>query len=646
MDILRLFRSPQKGRLVRHYFLASTILISVGLITSGILEVFFRHRESWELYALIQKEITAGAAFKIEQFIQEIQRGMRAATKTTEVVQHGLAPEFQRELRRLLVNSPAITEAVAFDLNGIQRAAARRSGPILTEAKWEPPTQAVLEKVKQGKPYFGTVYFSEGGGAFMKITVPIERFVGEVIGVLQSEIDLTHVHEVLSAIQVGKTGHAYLVTRSGELIVHGDLSRVLKKRNLAHLKQVDVAIRSDSTPLVPNALVTQNVQGITVFTSHILIPSLDWLVFTEQPIKEIYAALYASMLRTSAVLLIGLGVALLATIFVSRRVVRPLETLRQGVERIRQGDLSARLQLKTGDEIEVLADEFNEMTAHLREAYTGLELKVAERTQALTVANRKLEEGSKHKSQFLANVNHELRTPMSAIIGYGRLVLRATEEQIPQLQRENLQDLLHNAERLLNQIDSLLDFAKIEAGKMEVRLEPVAIDELIHGATATFEPILDGGSVQIVREISPGIPAMNTDREKLRQIILNLLDNAAKFTERGEIKISASQQNGSLKLVVSDTGIGIEKEGLNEIFDEFHQGNLSTTKKYQGTGLGLAIVKRFVSLLSGEVVVESEVGRGSVFTVMLPLDLSAFPNSTNTITGQEAELAIKRGPDE
>jgi two-component system sensor histidine kinase ChiS len=112
---------------------------------------------------------------------------------------------------------------------------------------------------------------------------------------------------------------------------------------------------------------------------------------------------------------------------------------------------------------------------------------------------------------------------------------------------------------------------------------------------------------------------LNTDREKLRQIILNLLGNAAKFTERGEIKISAFQQNGSLKLVVSDTGIGIEKKDLDQIFEKFHQGDLSSNKKYRGTGLGLAIVKRFVTLLGGEVNVESEVGKGSVFTVMLPM---------------------------
>ena len=207
---------------------------------------------------------------------------------------------------------------------------------------------------------------------------------------------------------------------------------------------------------------------------------------------------------------------------------------------------------------------------------------------------------------------------MSAIIGYARLVLRATEGQIAPLQRENLQDLLNNAERLLAQIDSLLDFAKIEAGKMEVSVQPVNVNEVIQGALSTIEPTLNGGSSNPSRnrfgcDVEP-------DREKLRQIVLNLLDNAVKFTDRGEIQIAASQQNGSLKLVVSDTGIGIPKEELNKIFEEFHRGDSSSTKQYRGTGLGLAIVKQFVGVLGGEVAVESEVGKGSVFTVTLPLD--------------------------
>ena len=249
---------------------------------------------------------------------------------------------------------------------------------------------------------------------------------------------------------------------------------------------------------------------------------MDWAVFIERPTNEAYAPIYASLFRTSILLLIGLGVSLLASFFVARRVVRPLQTLRQGVERIREGDLSARLDVKTGDEIEILADEFNDMAPHLRDAYAGLERKVAERTQALTIANEKLAEASEHKSQFLANVNHELRTPVSAIIGYANLLLRQT--------------------RQLNLIDSLLDFAKIEAEKVDVLREPVMIDELIQSATLTVEPMLNKDSVRLLRDVPSAITPLYTDREKLRQIILNLLGNAVKFTEHGEIKISASQE--------------------------------------------------------------------------------------------------------
>ena len=236
--------------------------------------------------------------------------------------------------------------------------------------------------------------------------------------------------------------------------------------------------------------------------------------------------------------------------------------------------------------------------------------------------NTQLRESTRHKSQFLANVNHELRTPVSAIINYARLILRKTEGQMPQSQRDNLQDLHGTAERLLQLINSLLDLAKIEAGRMEIRVEPVQVDELINGAASTIEPILKQDQVRLVREVEPGLPTMNTDREQLRQIILNLLGNAAKFTEKGEIKVKAAQQNGSMKVMVSDTGIGIQKEDLNQIFEEFHQGNRSNGGNHAGTGLGLAIVKRSLKLLGGEIAVESEVGKGSTFTVTLPLDLS------------------------
>jgi signal transduction histidine kinase len=233
--------------------------------------------------------------------------------------------------------------------------------------------------------------------------------------------------------------------------------------------------------------------------------------------------------------------------------------------------------------------------------------------------NHELEAASKHKSQFLANVSHELRTPLNSIIGFTRIVMRRSEGKLENLQKENLQKVLISAEHLLSLINGLLDLAKIEAGRMEVYVETFKVEEVVRIAAATVEPMLRNGHVHLVTDISPDLPPIRTDRDKLKQVVLNLLSNSAKFTEQGEIKVAAWTDNGSMKLAVADTGIGMSREALTYIFEEFRQVDMSTTRKYGGTGLGLAIVKRLTSLLGGDIAVESEEGKGTKFIVSLPI---------------------------
>ena len=297
----------------------------------------------------------------------------------------------------------------------------------------------------------------------------------------------------------------------------------------------------------------------------------------------------------------SIGFALILGYAFSWSLIGPIKEIDSRLKQIALGDFSQHVELPNRDELGRLAINLNSMNDELRELY-----------QQLETANR-------HKSQFLANVNHDLRTPVSAIIGYARLLRRKTEGLLPSLQRDDLDDLLRNAERLLRMIDSLLDFAKIEAGKVEVNIEPVAIGMLVQDVASTVEASVNNSNVRIILEVASEISTLNTDREKLRQIVLNLVDNAVKFTPEGEIRISARQDNGALKLAVSDTGAGIAQEHISHLFEEFYRGQ-STSR---GTGLGLAIVKRFASLLGGEVSVESEVGRGTIFIVTLPFDRRA-----------------------
>jgi len=309
---------------------------------------------------------------------------------------------------------------------------------------------------------------------------------------------------------------------------------------------------------------------------------------------------------TSRWLIIGfavgsIGLALILGYAFSWSLIGPVKEIDSRLKQIASGDFSQHVELPNRDELGRLAVNLNWMNDELRELY-----------QQLETANR-------HKSQFLANVNHDLRTPVSAIIGYARLLRRKTEGLLPPLQRDDLDDLLRNAERLLRMIDSLLDFAKIEAGKIEVKIEPVAIGMLMRDVASTVEASMNNSNIRIILEIGSEISTLNTDREKLRQIVLNLVDNAVKFTPQGEIRISARQDNGRLKLAVSDTGAGIAQEHISHLFEEFYRGQSAS----RGTGLGLAIVKRFACLLCGEVTVESQLGRGTIFTVTLPVERRA-----------------------
>jgi signal transduction histidine kinase/HAMP domain-containing protein len=782
--------APRRARLVRDYFLVSVVLIGGGLITSGLVEIYFRYHESRDQLGRLQKEIAAGAAFKIEHFVQEIHNILKGATKSRDIAPKGLTADFRFELEKLLLIAPAVTEAVALNENGQIQVQASRLRTVLPDAKKDLSNSAPFKQARQGKSYFGRVYFVRGSEPYMTIAVPIERFAGDVIGVLQAEVNLKYIGDVVSSITIGKAGYAYAVSRSGELIAHPDISLVLQRRNVRQLGAVKAAFESQPGAPPIDALVTKNIQDKDVLSSFAIIPDFGWAVIVDRPLAEAYEALYASMRRTAALLMIGLGMALFASYFLARRVIQPVRILREGVERIGTGDLGYRLNLKTGDEIEVLADEFNKMTAQLQESYANLEQKVEDRTLELTESleqqtatseilgviasspteiqpvldvvteraarlcdaddaqlflvegevlqrvaghgsipfttkvpritratpagravldrttvhvedlatevekdfpgskvrqqasgarsvlatpllregaaigvinirrtvvrpfsdkqiallktfadqsviaienvrlfqeiqdkNNQLEAANKHKSQFLANVSHELRTPLNSIIGFTRLVLRKTEGQIERLQKDNLQKVLISSEHLLNLINGLLDLAKIESGKMEAYAETFKLDEIIRIATTTVEPMLKNGRVQLVTEIAADIPLLKTDRDKLKQSVLNLLSNAVKFTEKGEIKVAAWRDNGALKLTVSDTGIGMKKEALDLIFEEFRQADMSSTRRYGGTGLGLAIVKRFITLLGGEIAVESEVGKGSKFTVTIPIEL-------------------------
>jgi two-component system, NtrC family, sensor kinase len=232
---------------------------------------------------------------------------------------------------------------------------------------------------------------------------------------------------------------------------------------------------------------------------------------------------------------------------------------------------------------------------------------------------RQLEVANRHKSEFLANMSHELRTPLNAIIGFTRIVMRRSREQVEPKQYENLEKILQSAERLLALINSILDLSKVEAGRLELRPAEIELAPVLEQCARTVEPLLKADAVTLTRELA-ALPPVYLDEEKLRQIMLNLLSNAVTFTARGTIAVRAvPASEESFSVAVSDTGIGIPADKLEQVFDEFVQADTSSTRVYGGTGLGLAIARRLARLMGGDIAVTSTEGQGSTFTLTLPL---------------------------
>ena len=291
--------------------------------------------------------------------------------------------------------------------------------------------------------------------------------------------------------------------------------------------------------------------------------------------------------------------------------------------------MSARLDVKTGDEIELLAEEFNKMTENLRGAYDGLERKVAQRTRDLAIANERLQELDRLKSDFVSNVSHELRTPLTAIKGAVDLVLREVAGPLTEKQTHYVARVRSNTQYLAGLINDLLDLSKIESGKSEVKSSRVSLGGLVHEVVETLRPVAAEKIITVEVTISEPSILVWADRDKINQVLMNLIGNAIKFTPAlGRVTVSALK-NGkeSVQVSVSDTGLGVPPEEKEKIFDRFYQIAEFGGVKPKGTGLGLAICKALVELHGGQIWVESELGRGSIFNFTLPAAISGESRS-------------------
>jgi signal transduction histidine kinase/CheY-like chemotaxis protein len=788
-----------RRRLFSKYVALFVAVVCIALVSNGIFDVLFYYREHKVSLIRIQREQAEAAAAKIGQFVKEIESQLGWTTQLPWSA--GSIEQRRFDALRLLRQVPAITELAQLDATGKERLRVSRLAMDVVASGADLSNDPKFAEAVARKVYYGPVYFRRESEPYMTLAIAGTR---RDAGVSVAEVNLKLIWDVVTQIKVGERGHAYVVDAQGRLIAHPDISLVLRNTDMSKLAQVRAA-RAATTGAgsADNPAETvqeaENIEGRKVLTAYAPVAPLGWLMFVELPAEEAYAPLYAALKRLGLVLLAALFIAVLAGMFLAGRMVGPIQALRVGAARLGSGDLSQRIAVKTGDELEALADQFNAMAGQLQESYAGLEKKVEERTHELetrsrelaqsvgelralgevtqavnstldlatvlstivakavelsgteggsiyvvdpttrelhlrashgmsdeliaelnrqgvdlnekTIADaaaqkapvqtpdlkdappspvldillragfravlivpllgpegligmlvvrrkapgefpqhavdllqtfaaqsvlaiqnanlfmeveeksRQLEMASQHKSQFVASMSHELRTPLNAIIGLTEMMVSNAQRFGTEKAAEPLRRVHRAGTHLLGLINQVLDLSKIEAGKLELSPETVNLSPLLEDVIGTARQLADQNKNRLVVESPENLGTLTVDPMRLRQILLNLLSNACKFTKQGEVKLRVSKVvdgRSWVEIAVADTGIGMTPEQQARLFEEFTQADSSTARQYGGTGLGLAITRKLARMMGGDVTVTSEPGKGSVFTVRLP----------------------------
>jgi signal transduction histidine kinase len=367
-----------RSRLFMKYVVLFVAVVAVALLSNGIFEVFFYYREHKAALIRIQHEQAEAAAAKISQFIKEIESQLGWTTQLPWSA--GSIEQRRFDALRLLRQVPAITELAQVDSTGHERLRVSRLAMDVVDSGIDLSKEPKFTEAVAHKVYYGPVYFRRESEPYMTLALAGTR---KDAGVSIAEVNLKLIWDVVSQIKVGEHGHAYVVGAQGRLIAHPDISLVLRNTDMSRLPQVQAA--QAGTDMTSESLEgAKNIQGQEVLTASAPILPLRWTMFVELPVEEAYASLYAALQRLAIVLAAASIFAVLAGIFLARRMVGPIQALRAGAERIGGGDFAQRISIKTGDELEGLANQFNDMGARLQESYADLENKVEQRTAELT----------------------------------------------------------------------------------------------------------------------------------------------------------------------------------------------------------------------------------------------------------------------
>lgn len=515
-----------------------------------------------------------------------------------------------------------------------------------------------IQPLKTNVAYASAMRLTADTSKLVKIyfSNPVRNSKGEAIGVLRVSYNATVIQQLISKQTdlAGSESFAILLDENYIRLAHGKnpeltfksvipLSETLVKQlqaderlpmrpinelstNLPGLKQsLDQIKKKTNTSYLTTQLTETGNQWNSIAIAPLA--TKPWFVVFAQPQAAFLAPIEAQTHTALVLAVIIAGMVTIVAVIMGQILSKPLVHLTKKVSQFTAGNLNIRVKVRAKDEIGNLAASFNSMMERIKDYTEHLEAK-----------NSELSDVDKLKDEFLANTSHELKTPLNGIIGIAESMIDGAAGELNQEQKDNLLMIASSGKSLSNLINDILDFSRLKHKNLDLQIKPVGMRELTDLVLTLSQPLANQKSLQLINSISPEIPAVAADENRIQQVLYNLIGNAIKFTETGTIEVSAvaiysfkpsfdkQKERGIVEITISDTGIGIPSDKLERIFESFEQADGSITRSYGGSGLGLSITKQLLELHGGTINVESTLGKGSKFTFTLPI--SADQNKT------------------
>jgi len=578
--------------------LSGLVFLFMLFLLTGIF--LFTSRNEDNIWRQRQQEVTRDAVGRLESFLQYRRNELLliAAFGADELRDN------PRLLNDFMSSNPVWGEIILVDRQAQITSSAYQDVALLTnlftirQSRW-------YIQASQGQTYLSDVQIAYNDAPYLLMAVPAKN------GVVAARLHMDVLWEVISGIHFGSTGMAYLFNPdSGLLVAHPDSNLVLAGNDLLGTPIYAAAMTRDEA-LWDRAYSDLNGRMVRINASQVR--DANWVLVTQVDEAEVeLIRRAAATASTTGLILLWLGITLFANHFLDQWVLIPLKILRSGADNIGQGKLESRIPIKRMDEVGHLTEHFNMMAVRLEEQNHYL----------LKAWNQALRD-SQFKSRMLANVSHELRTPLGVILGMAEMLRDEVYGPIDEAQRRPLSGIIESTNHLSQMVSNLLDQARLETQRLQLHVVDFSPQKLAQQVYLQMNVLAEKKGLTLVGEVDPALPqSLRGDVARLQQVLINLVGNAVKFTASGTVGMYFLRRDDEYWAVrVSDTGPGIPAEAHNLIFEPFHQLDNSPTRQHAGTGLGLSITQQLVSMMGGMIELESEVGKGSAFTVILPLDM-------------------------